>query len=209
MYTAGCARLYISHRPDVGTHHTQVIYSYSTEFTEYFIVDMAAAAAVVPCTPLSGMPLGELLGGQGLAGNGEQFVASIADAAATLLVSQERSSTNPGRKLRFRKAEEVAADVNIVAKWEEWRLTLREAIETRSVSCARVIQERAWQFDAGISMLCGLDTTVIAATSDGKSFAYQILSIVSQGSSLLGVFPLISLQNDQVCLNRRIFRSVF
>ena len=148
-----------------------------------------AAAAVVQSAPLLG-------DAQGLLGTAGQFGASIADAAASLLVSQQRCP-NAGRKLRFKKAEEVSSDSGMV-KWEEYRVKLREAIETRSISCSRALEERGWQFDAGISMLCGLDTTVIAATSDGKSFTYQILSIVNQGSSLLGVFPLTSLQNDQV-----------
>ena len=155
-----------------------------------------AVAAVMETMP-GGISLGEMLGGPGSLENEGQFVASIADAAAALLIPQQRSS-NAGRKLRFRKVEEVSSDTNIVRKWEEWRIALREAIEARSVSCGKVLEEITWQFDAGISMLCGIDTTVIAATSDGKSFAYQILPIASQGSSLLGVFPLISLQNDQV-----------
>ena len=142
------------------------------------------------------MPLGEVLGEPAPLENGRHFVASIADAAATLLVPPQPPLS--GRKLRFRKGEDVSSDISMVEKWEGWRLILREAIETRSLSCGRLLEERRWQFDAGISMLCGLDTTVIAVTSDGKSFAYQMLSIVSQGSSLLGVFPLISLQNDQV-----------
>lgn len=159
-----------------------------------------AAGALVQSTPL----LGDILGGQTLVEDDEHLAASIVDAAASLLASQQ-SCSNTRRKHRFRKVEEVSSDPSLVVKWEEYRLKLRKAIETRSESCGKILEERGWQFDGGISMLCGLDTTVIAATSDGKSFTYQVLSIIEQGRSLLGVFPLTSLQNDQVEYSNPIF----
>lgn len=47
----------------------------------------------------------------------------------------------------------------------------------------------------------GLDTTVIAATSDGKSFTYQILAIVKQGGKCMVVGPLVALVLDQVSVH--------
>lgn len=40
--------------------------------------------------------------------------------------------------------------------------------------------------------------SVITATSDEKSFAYQIWSIMKPESMLLCVTPLVALQEDQV-----------
>lgn len=73
-----------------------------------------------------------------------------------------------------------------------------EAIAVRGRAIGKTLEQREWQFDAAISMLCGLDTTVITATSDGKSFAYQILPIMKPESIILCVSPLVALQEDQV-----------
>ena len=71
-------------------------------------------------------------------------------------------------------------------------LLLRVAIESRA------LEERQWQFEAAISILCGLDTSVVTATSDGKSFAYQILPTMKPEDIILCVTPLVTLQEDQV-----------
>lgn len=101
-----------------------------------------------------------------------------------------------GHKGHFRAPEEVRESDGIC--WQNWTKDIREAIETRGRAIGKVLEERQWQFDAAISILCGLDTSVITATSDGKSFAYQILSIMKPESVLLCVTPLVALQEDQV-----------
>ena len=40
--------------------------------------------------------------------------------------------------------------------------------------------------------------TGITATSDGKSFAYQILAIIKPDNTILCKTPLVALQEDQV-----------
>lgn len=129
-------------------------------------------------------------------GEGLEAVALVGRAAA--LLSAQDTPRVALKKSKFRKVEEVSSDISTQAEWEEWRAKLRVAMGVRSQATGIALEERSWQMDASTSMLCRRDTTVIAATSDGKSFAYQLLSIVMQGHTILGVFPLLSLQNDQV-----------
>lgn len=103
-----------------------------------------------------------------------------------------------GNKGRFRSPEELQESDGLRETWIGWRNQIREAINTRGTAIGKVLEERQWQFDAAISVICGFDTSVITATSDGKSFAYQILSIVKPESIILCVSPLVSLQEDQV-----------
>lgn len=107
-----------------------------------------------------------------------------------------RGSTHKGW---FRTPADIQdSDDGMRRDWENWRKDMCEAIAVRGRAIGKTLEQREWQFDAAISMLCGLDTTVITATSDGKSFAYQILPIMKPESIILCVSPLVALQEDQV-----------
>lgn len=71
----------------------------------------------------------------------------------------------------------------------------------RHTAIAREIQlvERDWQIESSSWLLLGNDVSVVAATSDGKSFCYQLLALVALGKCVLVVSPLIALIADQVC----------
>ena len=100
---------------------------------------------------------------------------------------------------KFQSVEQAVGDDEATRnKWEEWRGACREAIAVRAQGKSKIVEERKWQLDASISILMGFDTTVIAATSDGKSFTYQVLAIVRQGGKCLVVAPLVALVWDQV-----------
>ena len=101
---------------------------------------------------------------------------------------------------RFRSPEERRESEGMRGSWETWRQDISEAVETRGTAIGKILEKREWQFDAAISILCGLDTSVITATSDGKSFTYQILTIMKPESIVLCVTPLVALQEDQVYL---------
>lgn len=100
---------------------------------------------------------------------------------------------------KFRGIEAVVSqNSGVREKWKEWRGICRDAVSVRARAKGKMVEERKWQFDAAISILMGYDTSVIAATSDGKSFVYQILPIVKGGGKALIVGPLLSLVYDQV-----------
>ena len=55
--------------------------------------------------------------------------------------------------------------------------------------------------DAAASVILGYDVTVIAATSDGKSFCYQLIAMLDAQRTLLVICPLITLMIEQVLKN--------
>ena len=111
-------------------------------------------------------------------------------------VEKPRTAVKAGR---FHSVEQAVGEDELTKnKWEEWRTACRQAIAVRAQAKSKHIEERKWQLDASISILMGFDTTVIAATSDGKSFTYQILAIVKQGGTRMVVGPLVALVLDQV-----------
>lgn len=129
-----------------------------------------------------------------LAGHNEVGLSRLVGAA---LGARQGS----GHKNRFRSPRDIQeSDEHMQRTWERWKNDIREAIDTRGKAIGKALEERQWQFDAAISVLCGFDTTVITATSDGKSFVYQILPIIKPESIILCVSPLVALQEDQVRL---------
>lgn len=83
--------------------------------------------------------------------------------------------------------------------------TLRQKCETvssiiQSTATGRdlQLQEQDWQVEASAWALLGYDVSVIAATSDGKSFCYQLLAMVALGKCVLVMSPLVALIADQV-----------
>ena len=63
------------------------------------------------------------------------------------------------------------------------------------------LKEYDLQMDAAASVILGYDVTVIAATSDGKSFCYQLIAMLEAERTLLVVCPLIALMVEQVLKN--------
>ena len=63
------------------------------------------------------------------------------------------------------------------------------------------LKEYDWQMDAAASVILGYDVTVIATTSDGKSFCYQLIAMLEAERTLLVVCPLIALMVEQVLKN--------
>lgn len=79
-------------------------------------------------------------------------------------------------------------------KCEEVTTVLRNTALARDIS----LVERDWQIESCAWLLLGYDVSVVAATSDGKSFCYQLLALVSLGQCILVVSPLVALIADQV-----------
>ncbi|RPB21896.1 hypothetical protein L211DRAFT_851113 [Terfezia boudieri ATCC MYA-4762] len=83
-------------------------------------------------------------------------------------------------------------------------IKLREMCEIvstvlRTTATARNIplQERDWQVEASSWLLLGYDVSVIAATSNGKSFCYQLLALVALGRCVIVMSPLMALIADR------------
>lgn len=137
---------------------------------------------------------GEALDIGTLGGQNEVGLSRLVGAA----LGGGRRAGGSGDKSRFRSPEERRESEGMRGSWENWGRDISEAVETRGTAIGKFLEKREWQFDAAISVLCGLDTTVITATSDGKSFTYQILTIMRPESIILCVTPLVALQEDQV-----------
>ena len=89
-----------------------------------------------------------------------------------------------------------AQDVKLQEKCEEVTKVLRHTATAREIQ----LMERDWQIESSSWLLLGHDVSVVAATSDGKSFCYQLLALVALGRCVLVVSPLVALIADQVSI---------
>lgn len=85
-------------------------------------------------------------------------------------------------------------DSKLSEKCDEVTDVLRRTAIARDIP----LKERDWQIESCSWLLLGYDVSVVAATSDGKSFCYQLLALVALGSCVLVVSPLVALISDQV-----------
>ena len=85
--------------------------------------------------------------------------------------------------------------------WAHTRERLREVIASVNLNCGTTLKEYDWQMDAAASVILGYDVTVIAATSDEKSFCYQLIAMLDAQRTLLVICPLITLMIEQVLKN--------
>lgn len=85
-------------------------------------------------------------------------------------------------------------DPKLSEKCDEVTAVLRQTRIARDIP----LIERDWQIESCSWLLLGYDVSVVAATSDGKSFCYQLLALVALGSCVLVVSPLVALISDQV-----------
>ena len=85
--------------------------------------------------------------------------------------------------------------------WEQTRKRLKEVITWVNLNHGTTFKEFDWQIDAAASVILGYDVTVIAATSDGKSFCYQLIAMLESNRTLLVICPLIALMVEQVLKN--------
>ena len=86
--------------------------------------------------------------------------------------------------------------VQLKEKCEEVTKVLRHTARAREIP----LIERDWQIESSSWLLLGHDVSVVAATSDGKSFCYQLLALVALGRCVLVVSPLVALIADQVSI---------
>lgn len=85
--------------------------------------------------------------------------------------------------------------------WERTRQRLKEAITWMNSNRGTTLKEYDWQMDAAASVILGYDVTVIAATSDGKSFCDQLIAMLEAQRTLLVICPLIALMVEQTLKN--------
>lgn len=88
-------------------------------------------------------------------------------------------------------------DVQLQQKCDEVTNVLRHTARSREIA----LTERDWQIESSSWLLLGYDVSVVAATSDGKSFCYQLLALVALGKCVLVVSPLVALIADQVSIH--------
>ena len=62
--------------------------------------------------------------------------------------------------------------------WEPIQHSLKEVITWSNANYGTMLKEYNWQIDAVASIILGYDVTVIAATSDGKSFCYPLIAML-------------------------------
>lgn len=87
-------------------------------------------------------------------------------------------------------------DIQLREKCNEVIKVLRHRAAAREVQ----LVERDWQIESSACLLLGNDVSVVAATSDGKCFCYQLLAMVALGRCVLVVSPLVALIADQVSM---------
>ena len=88
----------------------------------------------------------------------------------------------------------LSRDSKLREKCDEVTAILRKTAVARGIP----LVERDWQVESCSWLLLGYDVSVVAATSDGKSFCYQLLALVASGKCVLVVSPLVALIADQV-----------
>lgn len=88
--------------------------------------------------------------------------------------------------------------------WQRTRGRLREIISLSNLNRGTTLTEYDWQLDAAASVYLGYDVTVIAATSDGKSFCYQLVAMLEAERTMIVICPLIALMVEQVLKNSKL-----
>ena len=82
--------------------------------------------------------------------------------------------------------------------WVKKREELSQAIQDLNERLCLNYKDRDWRVDAAASILLGYDDSVIAATSDGKSFCYQLIALLARDKTVLVACPLLALMLTQI-----------
>ena len=100
---------------------------------------------------------------------------------------------------------------NPCVRGEAWcakRQALIQSIKAMNMRSGLSLGQRDWQVDAAAHVLMGYDVSVITATCDGKSFCYQLISMLEGDRTMLVVCPLIALMIGQVGCIYDVVRAV-
>ena len=81
---------------------------------------------------------------------------------------------------------------------------MREVIAWSNSNRGTFLKKYDWQMDTAASVHLGYGVTVITATSDGKSFCYQLIAMPEVERTMLVICPLIALMVEQVLNNGKL-----